>query len=488
MKLHSTRRLHFRLALKQTMWFGVLACLVAWAVYAFMERRIYDRVDEELQDGAIAVRSMLQIREERVTWLNEQADAEVREQFRKLVRYHQILNAEGRVLEASGEFPPLQRSMSPEARAALQSGHVGWETLNTGGDRVRVLDSVVIGPQGRRYLMRIGASLADAEEDSHRLVVLILLLVPVIILVHGTICWVMAGAALRPLQQISAAARQITPDDLDRRIPVSGTGDELEQLSAALNAMISGFQKSFQRVNESVSNLRHELNQPLTVLRAETEQALRGGDLRAEAREVLSKQLEQVELLGRTISELLAVARNDSGGIQLYRESEDLGELVRAAVDGMRMTASEHHVMLSGNVQDKLTAQVDAGQIWRLLLNLIDNAIKFNHANGRVDVMLQEQDGFAVISVIDTGCGIAAGEQANIFERGYRSASARRSGVRGSGLGLYFARSIAEAHGGTIEVSSSPGEGTCVRVFLPQRQSNVIDFRMAAGGRTDSIH
>lgn len=487
MRLHSTRRLHFRLALKQTMWFGMLACLVAWGIYAFMERRIYNQVDEELQDGAIAVRSMLQIREGRVAWLNEQADAEVGEQFKKLVRYHQILDAEGRVLEASGEFPALQRPMSSVAREALQTGHVGWETLSTPSDRVRVLDSVVIG-QGHRYLMRIGASLADAEEDSQRLVVLILLLVPVIILMHGAICWLMVGAALRPLQQISAAARQISADDLDRRIPVSGTGDELEQLSATLNAMISGFQKSFQRVNESISNLRHELNQPLTVLRAETEQALRGGDLRAEAREVLSKQLEQVELLGRTISELLAVARNDSGGIQLYRESEDLGELVRAAVDGMRMTASERHVTLSGNVQDKLTAQVDAGQMWRLLLNLIDNAIKFNRPNGRVDVMLKEQDGFAVISVIDTGCGIAPGEQASIFERGYRTASARRSEVRGSGLGLYFARSIAEAHEGTIEVSSSPGEGTCVRVFLPLRQSKVIDFRMASGARAASIH
>ena len=378
--------------------------------------------------------------------------------------------------------------MSSVARDALQTGHAGWETLSTGADRVRVLDSVVTGPQGRRYLMRIGASLADAEEDSHRLVVLILLLLPVIILVHGTICWLMAGAALRPLQQISAAARQITLQDLDRRIPVSGTGDELEQLSATLNAMIFGFQKSFQRVNESISNLRHELNQPLTVLRAETEQALRGGDLRAEAREVLAKQLEQVERLGRTVSELLAVARNDSGGIQLYRETEDLGELVRTAVDGMRMMASEHHVMLSGNVQDKLTAQVDAGQIWRLLLNLIDNAIKFNHPNGRVDVMLKEQDGFGVISVIDTGCGIAAGEQASIFERGYRTVSARGSGVCGSGLGLYFARSIAEAHEGTIEVSSSPEEGTCVRVFLPLQHSKVIDFRIASGMRSDSVH
>ena len=487
MKLHSTRRLHFRLVLKQTLWFGVLACLVAWGIYAFMERRIYNQVDEELQDGAIAVRSMLQIREGRVTWLNEQADAEVREQFEKLVRYHQLLDAEGRVLETSGEFPVPQRPMSSVARETLQSGHVGWETLSAGGDHVRVLDSVVLGPLGRRYLMRIGASLADAEEDSQRLVVLILLLVPVIILVHGAICWLMVGAALRPLQQISAAARQITPDDLDRRIPVSGTGDELEQLSATLNAMISGFQKSFQRVNESIANLRHELNQPLTVLRAETEQALRG-DLRAEAREVLSRQLEQVERLGRTVSELLAVARNDSGGIQLYRETEDLGELVRAAVDGMRMMAGERHVMLSGNVQDKLTAQVDAGQIWRLLLNLIDNAVKFNHPNGRVDVILKEQDGFAVISVIDTGSGIAPAEQANIFDRGYRTASARTSGVRGSGLGLYFARSIAEAHGGTIEVSSSSGEGTCVRVFLPLPQSKVVDFRKASGARADSVH
>src|SRR5437588_10704690 len=131
MKLHSTHRLHFRLALKQTLWFAGLVCLMAWGAYAFMEQRIYHEVDMELQDRAIAVRSMLQIRAGRVTWLKDQADPEVREQLERSIRYYQILDAEGRVLETSGEFSALQRPMSAEVSAPLQAGHLSWETLSS---------------------------------------------------------------------------------------------------------------------------------------------------------------------------------------------------------------------------------------------------------------------------------------------------------------------------------------------------------------------
>ena len=133
-------------------------------------------------------------------------------------------------------------------------------------------------------------------------------------------------------------------------------------------------------------------------------------------------------------------------------------------------------------MQQTLVAPLDADNV-----DSVCEGRPHNRPNGRVDVMLKEQDGFAVISVIDTGCGMAPGEQANLFERGYRTASARRSGVQGSGLGLYFAHSIAEAHEGTIEVNSSPGEGTCVWVFLPLR-SKVVDFPTALGARAGSIH
>jgi signal transduction histidine kinase len=467
MKLHSFRRLRFRLALRQTLFFAVLVSLLAWAAYGVMARRIYDEVDHQLQDRSVAVRSMLQIRTSGITWLKEQADPEVREQFENSIRYYQLLDSDGRLIESSSEIAALRVPVTAVARQALETGQSGWESFTAGGVHLRILDSRVVGLPGHHYLMRLGASLAHADGDSHALAVFIVVLFPVVILAHGVICWMMAGRALSPIEQLSAAARQITPRDLTRRLPLSGRGDEVEHLSATLNSMISGFQISFQRMSEFLSNLSHELRQPLTLLRAETEQALRHGNMGESDRQMLSKQLEHVELLGRTVSDLVALARSDYGGIQLQLETEDLSELVRAAVDGMHSTAMEHKIHLAATVQDSIVGQFDAGQIWRLLLNLIDNGIKFNRPNGRVDVALISDGAAATITVADTGAGIHSEEQELIFERSYRTLTARRSSVPGSGLGLYFVRMIAEAHGGHVDLSSGSGEGACFRVQLP---------------------
>ncbi len=430
-------------------------------------RRFYDQVDAELQDRSVAVRSMLQIRKTGITWLNGQADPEVREQFEKSIRYYQLLDSDGNLVESSSELSTARLPVSAAARESLETGHNAWETLTAGGDHLRILDLRVMGQQGRHYLLRLGASLAHPDTDAHGLAIFITILFPVVILAHGMICLFMAGSALRPLEQISAAARQITPRDLSRRLPLSGRGDELEQLSATLNSMISNFQNAFQRMGESLSNLSHELRQPLTLLRAETEQALRLGNMGESDRKMLCKQLEHVELVKRTVNDLVMLARSDYAGIQLQRETEDLSELVRAAVDGMRSAAAEHQVQLSANVQNGITGEFDAGQIWRLMLNLIDNAIKFNRANGRVDVALVSDGSDASITILDTGSGISEEEQALVFERSYRTMNARRSTVPGSGLGLHFVRMIAEAHGGRIELNSAPGEGASFRIILP---------------------
>jgi signal transduction histidine kinase len=194
---------------------------------------------------------------------------------------------------------------------------------------------------------------------------------------------------------------------------------------------------------------------------------LRLGSSETNYRDTLSKQLEHVELLARTVSDLMELAQSESEQIKLNLEKEDLSELVQTAVDGMRNQAGERGIKISGTVQQNVVGAFDAGQIWRLLLNLLDNAIKFNHNGGNIDVVLSVHNDVAIISVSDTGSGVAIEEQTHIFERGYRSSSARKSQVPGTGLGLHFARNIAEAHGGRIEVASSSGSGSCFRVLLP---------------------
>jgi heavy metal sensor kinase len=467
MKLLLLRRLSSRLAFKQTVTFALLVVILAWSAYALLARRIYGHVDDELQDRAIAVRSMLQIRAGSIKWLNAEADPEVRDQFERSMRYYELLDDEGKTLDASRAMSALHLPASSIQPLSLQPDHTTWETLSAGSTRIRVLDEPVLGLAGRHYLLRIGTSLDEADEDCHRLQLFLLFLVPFIIVAHAANAWIMTSYSLRPLEQTAAAAKQITPFDLSTRLPVSGRGDELDELSTSLNAMISRLQSSFQRMTEFLRSLSHEIRQPLTVLRAETEQALRLGNSETNYRDMLAKQLEHVELLARTVSDLMELAQSEGEEVKLQREKEDLSELTQAAIDGMRPQAGDRGIQIAGTVQQGVIGAFDAGQIWRLLLNLLDNAIKFNHAGGHIDVVLAVHNDQAIITVSDTGSGIIAEDQAHIFERGYRAPSARKSNVPGTGLGLHFARGIAEAHGGRIDVTSVPGEGSCFRVSLP---------------------
>ena len=474
MKLALLRRLSTRLAFKQTVTFALLAVILAWSAYALLTRRIYDQVDSELQDHAIAVRSMLQIRAGNVKWLNSEADPEVTAQFEQSMRYYELLDEEGRTLGSSRamsalHLPPVSLPIS------VQPDHYTWQNLTAGDSRIRIMDMPVLGVGGRHYLLRIGSSLDLADDECHRLRMFLFVLVPFIILAHAINAWVMADSSLRRLEQASAAARQITPFDLSNRFPVSGRGDEIDELSSSLNAMVSRVQTSFQRMTEFLRTLSHEIRQPLTVLRAETEQALRLGSSETNYRDTLSKQLEHVELLARTVSDLMEVAQSEGEEIKLQREKEDLSELVQTAIDGMRPQASERGIQISGTVQQNVIGAFDAGQIWRLLLNLLDNAIKFNRSGGHVDVTLSVHNDVAIFSISDTGSGIDSDDQAHIFERGYRSLAARKSGVPGTGLGLHFARAIAEAHGGHIELTSTAGKGASFRVILPLLSATSAD-------------
>lgn len=458
------RRLSTRLAFKQTITFALLVIMLAWSAYVLLARRIYGQLDDELQDRAISVRSMLQIRAGSLKWLNAEADQEVRAQFERSMRYYELLDEEGHTLDASHAMAALHLPAPSDPSSA---DHSVWQSVTAGNTRIRIVDVPVLGVAGKRYIMRIGTSMDEADEGCWRIRMFLFVLIPFIILAHAVNALIMTSYSLRRLERASDAAKQITAFDLSNRFPVTGSGDEIDELSISLNAMISRLQSSFQRMREFLRTLSHEIRQPLTVLRSETEQALRLGSSETNYRDTLSKQLEHVELLARTVSDLMELAQSESEQIKLNLEKEDLSELVQTAIDGMRNQAGERGIKVSGTVQQNVIGSFDAGQIWRLLLNLLDNAIKFNHNGGSIDVVLSVHNDVAIISISDTGSGVAIEEQGHIFERGYRSTSARKSHVPGTGLGLHFARNIAEAHGGRIEVASSSGKGSCFRVSLP---------------------
>ena len=489
MKLLLQRRLPARLAVKQTLTFAFLATLVAWSAYVLLTRRLYDQLDDELQDRSIAVRAMLQISDNVVHWLSPQADPEVREQLAESVRYYRLIGSQEQTLEGSHAMLNLALPLSPMANDCREASKLCWESVAASGVRLRVVDAPVMGTQGRHYLLQIATPLEPLEGESHRIAWFLVLLIACLVAIHALNAWLSAEREMRPLENLAAAARQINPLDLNGRFPVSDRGDEVDQLGSSLNAMVSRLQSSSQKMSDFLRNLSHEIRQPLTVLRVETEQALRFESGEEEYRATLSKQLEHVELLARTVSDLLELAQSDGEEIKLRRQAEDVSELVQAAIDGMRIKAGEKNITISGTVQQNVIGDVDAGQLWRMLLNLLDNAIKFNRPAGRIDVVLASHDDNAIISVSDTGRGIPPEAQSHIFERGYRVPSSAASPVPGTGLGLHFVASIVAAHGGKIEVTSTQGEGSCFRVTIPlMLGSSASQHSSTSASQDSSVH
>src|SRR5438309_37326 len=180
MKSSLLRRLSTRLALKQTVTFALLVVILAWSAYVLLTRHIYGQLDDELQDRAISVRSMLQIRAGSVKWLNAEADPEVRAQFERSMRYYELLDDEGHTLDASRAMSALHFPSNPDL-AVSQTDHVIWRTLASGNTKIRILDEPVLGLAGRHYLLRIGVSLDEADEDCHKLQVFLLVLLPFIV-------------------------------------------------------------------------------------------------------------------------------------------------------------------------------------------------------------------------------------------------------------------------------------------------------------------
>jgi heavy metal sensor kinase len=266
---------------------------------------------------------------------------------------------------------------------------------------------------------------------------------------------------------MTEAARRISAEHLDERLETTGSGDELDRLAATLNDMLGRLDTAFRQIRQFSADASHELQTPLTILKGEIEVALRASRSPQEYQHILASALEESDRIARLVEALLLLSRADAGVLRMDRQPVDLAELVREVGEDARVLAEAQGVTLESKSVAPLTIQGDREHLRRLLLNLVDNGIKYTPASGRVTLSLQRDGGWAALRVADTGIGLAPEEQERVFQRFYRAPDAVSQGKEGSGLGLCIASSIAAAHGGRIEVQSDAGCGSTFTVFLP---------------------
>ncbi|HTV61880.1 MAG TPA: ATP-binding protein [Verrucomicrobiae bacterium] len=276
--------------------------------------------------------------------------------------------------------------------------------------------------------------------------------------------WWISSRAIKPVENINAAALKISAGDLSQRINVAETESELGQLAATLNATFARLQAAFELQKQFASDAAHELRTPVSVILTQTQTALKRPREAADYQETIEACQRAAQRMKKMISTLLELARLDAGQEQMQRLPFDFSQTVREGIEAIQPLAAEKHVqVVSELAQVRIVG--DTGRLGQVVSNLLTNAIQYNHEGGEVRVKLERRDGFAVLTVSDNGLGIASEDLPHIFERFYRG-DRSRSGMN-AGLGLAICQAIVVSHGGSIEAAGAEGSGAIFTVRLP---------------------
>ena len=359
----------------------------------------------------------------------------------------------------------------PLSPQALHRAAAGLETFTTleglGPYPVRVLTHPMWEAGRITSLLQVGMSLESVSVTRHHFVLVMAAVLPLAVLLAGGGGWLLARRALRPVAQMTEAARRISAEHLDARVHTSGTGDELDRLAMTLNEMLGRLDDAFRQMRQFSADASHEFQTPLTILQGELEVALRAPRTPDDYRRVLTSALEETARIASLVEGLLLLARADAGVLRMDHQPVDLPRLVTEVCEHIQVLAHARGVTLHLEPLSPITMQGDQQHLRRLLVNLVDNGIKYTPPGGHVTLALHQAGTCAVLRVSDTGIGLAPEEQERIFQRFYRTPAAVSRGEEGSGLGLCIARSIVEAHGGALQVDSAEDHGSVFTVCLP---------------------
>ena len=357
--------------------------------------------------------------------------------------------------------------LSPDARRLAATGQSTFETVDLPRQGPTRLLTIPVMRQGQVVqLVQVGLPLQRTEQTLASYLRTLMFVIPAGVALAALGGAALARAALRPVDTMTGTARRITAEDLARRVPRNGSGDELDRLAETLNAMLARLEATFVQMRRFAADAAHELRTPLTALQGSIEVALRAERDPEEYRRVLASSLEDVARLRRVAEELLLLSRA-TAGLELPRQRVELEPLVLEVLDlGVQLG---HRAGVTVRVKElaPLAVRGEAIALRRALTNLVENAVRYTPPGGAVELALARADRSAVISVTDTGIGIAASDTERIFEPFVRLDAARARDTGGTGLGLAIARSIVTAHDGSISVQSVPGSGSRFTIRLP---------------------
>ncbi len=387
--------------------------------------------------------------------------------------YLMVLDTDGRavyVSEKARALPPSDLTSLQESALNIEPGTTAT-LLTLRSDQIYLAARLENDPTTPIERIVAGSSTSTTEALWRDLLRSMLMLGPIVLVIGGMAAFVIGGVAVRPITMIITELEAITDGrSLHRRLGgADAQGDELARLTSTLNAMIGRLENSFGGLRRFTADASHELKTPLTVLRASIERAMMARRGSNEQMEFLEEALNEVTRMADLVNSLLSLARADEGRFDLVRDVVLLDSMLRDIAETATILGEPNGIAVIVSECEPLTVEGDAPRLRQLLLNLVENAIKYTSVGGTVEVSLAADAGSAVITVADTGVGIAAADLPFIFERFWRAdrARSRASGRGGTGLGLAISQYIAHAHGGTLTAQSRLGRGSTFTLTLP---------------------
>ncbi len=379
----------------------------------------------------------------------------------------EVSDAQGRMIFQSDPFQRPFGTLPP-----VQKAEVTFVTINLDDLQYRIaMRAAEINGQTFRIRAAVPTEPLDQALDRFRLILKETL--PFLVVLASLAGYWLSGRALAPVNAIIETARGVGVQNLSSRLAVPGANDELRRLSETLNAMLGRLEASVKRLTQFTADASHDLRTPVALIRSSAELALRRPRTEDEYRESLSRILAASEETTHLIENLLTLARADAGAADLhFRDIDLVPQLERVAEEAGILAAGKGIQVASELAAGPVRVSADHSALSRLLLIVLENAVKYTPPGGKIALRLSNGAGHARIEIRDTGIGIAEKDLPHIFERFYRADQARSREPGGSGLGLAIARWIVDLHGGKIEAQSAFGHGSLFSITLPIATAN----------------
>jgi heavy metal sensor kinase len=476
--------MRMRLTVWYTLALAVVLILLAVLSYVLYERNSSQRTDSNLVELADAFATTFNAEMEDQaspdTVKDAAREAMIEHRFRDTIFV--ILGSDGNVLLSTLDLPaadPSPERISPEVFAAKPFRELaatagsfprGLRTIRAGRERFRGYARRV-ELAGQHYTLVVLQSLHPQHEMLEDIRDTFFWAIPIALLLASVGGYFLARKSLAPVAAMATQARGMGAANLHDRLAVLNPRDELGQLAVTFNQLLERLEESFERQKRFMADASHELRTPVAILHGETEVTLSRADRSPEEyRETLGILKDESQRLARIVEDLFTLTRADAGQYPLQLQSVYLDELAADVMRRARTLALAKKITLSAAIEPELPIEADEALLRRMLLNLLDNAIKYTQQGGQISLQCRRQGDDYTLSVSDTGTGIPVELQTRIFERFFRADKARsraQGDSGGAGLGLSIARWIAEAHHGRLELAKSDATGTTFTAWLP---------------------